>query len=163
VVARTKLQQARTMMAHGDYDGAEKLAREVEALHVTFVAEREDTPRKIMDEIARARMPKDSKGLLAAARVALQKGDLDNADRLAQESKKTASIGTYIGWGDNPDKVLKEVQQARLRKAVADTQRTYKKETTPVYQAGTKTTKSSETVMPTDPKELLKFGREMLE
>ena len=163
VVARTKLQQARTMMAHGDYDGAEKLAREVEAMHVTFVAEREDTPRKIMDEIARARMPKDSKGLLAAARVALQKGDLDNADRLAQESKKTAGIGTYLGWGDNPEKVLKEVQQARLRKAVTDTQNSYKKQTTPVYQAGTKTTKSSETVMPTDPKELLKFGREMLE
>ncbi len=163
VVARTKLQQARTMVAHGDYDGAEKLAREVEAMHVAFVPEREDTPRKILDEVARARMPKDSKSLLAAARAALIKGDLDNADRLAQESKRTASIGTYIGWGDSPDKVLKEVQQARLRKAVADTQNSYKKDSSPVYQTGAKPAKFSEPVMPTDPKELLKFGREMLD
>ena len=94
VMARTKLQQARTMLARSDYAGAEKLAHEVEAMHVTFT-EREDSPRKILDEVARSRMPKDPKSLLAASRAALQKGDLDNADRLAQEAKRTASTFTF--------------------------------------------------------------------
>jgi len=80
VMARTKLQQARTMLARSDYAGAEKLAHEVEAMHVTFT-EREDSPRKILDEVARSRMPKDPKSLLAASRAALQKGDLDNAQK----------------------------------------------------------------------------------
>lgn len=161
-VARTKLQQARAMIAKGDYPGAEKLAHEVEAMHVTLVPEREDTPRKVLDEVARSRMPKDSKGLLAASRAALQKGELDNAERLAQESKRTASISTYIGWGDSPDKVLKEIQQARLRIAVEDGQKKYRKESPPVPQAPIKTAKGTESALPTDPHELLKFGREML-
>jgi type II secretory pathway component GspD/PulD (secretin) len=162
VVARTKLQQARTMMAKGDYAGAEKLANEVEAMHVTFVSEREDTPRKVMDDIARARMPKDSKALLAEAKAALQKGDLDNAERLAQESKKTATSFTYMGWGDSPEKVLKEVQQARLRQAVVLSQNKAKTDSAPKKPDFVKASKPAEPAMPTDPHELLKFGREML-
>jgi len=163
VVARTKLQQARTMIARGDFIGAEKLAHEVEALHVAFVSEREDTPRKVLDDIARARMPKDSKSLLAEARAALLKGDLDNADRLAQESKRAAGKFDYMMWGDNPDRVLKEVQQARLRQAVVKSQNVYKGDSLPPKQPVVKVSKASEPPMPTDPKELLKFGREMLD
>jgi type II secretory pathway component GspD/PulD (secretin) len=161
VMARTKLQQARTMLARSDYAGAEKLAHEVEAMHVAFT-EREDSPRKILDEVARSRMPKDPKSLLAASRAALQKGDLDNADRLAQEAKRTASTFTFP-WGDNPDKVMKEVQLARVRLAVEKGQNTYKKDATPVQQTAVRPGKTTEPAMPTDPHEQLKFGREMLE
>jgi type II secretory pathway component GspD/PulD (secretin) len=158
VMARTKVQQARTMVVKGDYAGAEKLAHEVEAMHVTFT-DREDSPRKILDEVARSRMPKDPKSLLAASRAALNKGDLDNADRLAQEAKRNASTFTFP-WGDNPDKVMKEVQLARVRLAVEKGQNTYKKDGAPVQQA---VAKPSKVVEPTDPREMLKFGREMLE
>jgi type II secretory pathway component GspD/PulD (secretin) len=164
VVARTKLQQARTMMAKGDYAGAEKLAHEVEAMHVAFVSDREDTPRKVLEDIERTRTPKDAKGMLAAARVALQKGDLDEAERLAQESKKNAGTYTFMWGSDSPDKVLKDIQQARLRAAVAGLQQKSSKNDSPSQKPKmVQTSKPTEPSMPTDPKELLRFGREMLE
>jgi type II secretory pathway component GspD/PulD (secretin) len=183
VMAQTKLQQARTMVEHGNYDAAERLAHEVEKMPIQWT-EREDSPRKVLDDVARARMPtsKDPKSLLAAARMALQRGDLDNAERLAHESEKASNAWTWYPWGDKPEKVLKEVQLARVRKAVDASQQMavnsgtgkVNKDGSPLQQTkhdsvpgshGEMTpnkNKSGETVtLPSDPHELLRLGREL--
>jgi type II secretory pathway component GspD/PulD (secretin) len=172
VIARTKLQQARALMARGNYDAAERLAHEVEGMPVKF-PEREDSPRKVLEEIARARtpLPKDAKGLLLAAHAALQKGDLDNAERLANEAQKAQGFITWP-WGDSPKKVINEVQLARVRLAVEKSQKMYKQEgspskedkkvaTGPLGDSMKKTGKSSPVTLPSDPHDLLKLGREL--
>jgi type II secretory pathway component GspD/PulD (secretin) len=123
--ARTKLKEARTLLTQGNYDGAEKCARDADRLDVRYAAS-EDTPRKVLDDIDKARRtaPKlnaaktDSKSLLTAARSALQKGDLDNAEQLAKQAEKARNsiIPDWVHpWSDTPAKVLKEVQAARAK------------------------------------------------
>ncbi|HZT81403.1 MAG TPA: hypothetical protein VFA26_14330, partial [Gemmataceae bacterium] len=114
--ARAKLQQARLLLSQGNFDAAEQVANEVARGGVTFPP-REDNPRKVLDEVARARS--DPKALLTAARAALQAGDLDRAERLAHASKKAESALTVHFWGDSPSRVLEDVQAARTRKGPA--------------------------------------------
>jgi type II secretory pathway component GspD/PulD (secretin) len=52
--ARAKLQQARSLMAKGNYDNAEALAVEVRAQQLPFTPN-EDTPERVLEAIARAR------------------------------------------------------------------------------------------------------------
>ncbi len=111
VLARTKLQQARQLMAKANYDGAEALAHEVQQMKVTFRSG-EDTPVRVLGDISRIRS--DTKRLLSSARIALQCGDLDRAENLAKTANKSGwSVGQL--WGDSPAKVLKDVQAARAR------------------------------------------------
>jgi type II secretory pathway component GspD/PulD (secretin)/tetratricopeptide (TPR) repeat protein len=177
VVARTKLQQARTMLARGDYEAAERVAHEVEGMHVQF-PEREDSPRKVLDDVARARKetaatPKDPKGMLLAARAALDKGDLETAERLAHEAEKSAGLWTFT-WGDNPKAVLKDVQLARVRLALEGAKKDVgqpKKDAPQSKQnqfvSGQQidnmnnTGKPAPTTLPTDPHDLLKLGRDL--
>jgi type II secretory pathway component GspD/PulD (secretin) len=112
VLARTKLQQARNLMAKANYDAAESLAHEVMQMHVTY-APGEDTPQKVLTDIVVAKS--NAKGLLVAARTALQVGDLDRAERLAHAAEEASGAFTFHPWGDSPAKVLKEVQVARAR------------------------------------------------
>jgi type II secretory pathway component GspD/PulD (secretin) len=117
LLARNKLQQARQLMAKANYDAAEALAREADKLKVNF-RPGEDTPRMVLDDIARLRT--DPKKLLLSARVAYQKGDLDRAETLARAADKAASPFTFSQlWGDSPAKVLKDVQAARARQAAS--------------------------------------------
>jgi type II secretory pathway component GspD/PulD (secretin) len=109
-LARGKLQQARAMLAGGNFDAAEQLVREADLLKVTYAAS-EDTPRKVHEEISRARS--DPKFLLGAARDALKRGDLDRADLLAAASEKAESMWSLHWWGDSPGQVHKDVQAAR--------------------------------------------------
>jgi type II secretory pathway component GspD/PulD (secretin) len=113
-LARTKLQQARVLGGQGRFDAAEALAREADQLHVTY-SWGEDTPRRVLDDIARART--DPKVLLGAARAALQQNDFDRAEMLAHQADKASSIfATKLKfWGDSPAKVLKDVQAARAK------------------------------------------------
>jgi type II secretory pathway component GspD/PulD (secretin) len=144
IQARSKLNQARLLMAHGNYDAAQALAREAERLHAPLLPG-EDTPQKVLDDIARARIasrsgtapmgsagkttrvvdatpppaPNDPKALLAAARAAYNRGQLDEAERLAKQADQA---GTFWGsmthfWGDSPSKVLRDVAAARTRMA----------------------------------------------
>jgi type II secretory pathway component GspD/PulD (secretin) len=113
VLARTKLQQARVLMAKGNYDAAQTLAREAAAVNAVYLPG-EDTPAKVIDDIAKTRG--NAKALLAAARNALQNGDYDQAERLALTAQQTSSRWTFTGpWSDSPAKVLKDVQLARAR------------------------------------------------
>jgi type II secretory pathway component GspD/PulD (secretin) len=119
-LARTKLQQARVLGGRGMFDAAEALAREADQLHVTY-SWGEDTPRRVLDDVAKART--DPKVLLGAARAALQENQLDRAEMLAHQAEKASSIfATKIKfWGDSPSKVLKDVQAARARQMTAGT------------------------------------------
>jgi type II secretory pathway component GspD/PulD (secretin) len=115
--ARAMLKNARSLIAKGEYDAAESLAKEAKTLDVSY-APGEDTPQKVLDEVARGRTTKrDAKSLLAAARSALERGDLDAAERLAKESEKAESMWQMHLWGDSPAKVLKDVKDARTKVA----------------------------------------------
>jgi type II secretory pathway component GspD/PulD (secretin) len=124
-LARAKLQQARAMIAKGNYEAAQALATEAEQLGVTYSAG-EDTPKKVLDEISKARTvvipDNDPKGYLTAARKALDHGDLDLAEHLAKEAEKKGGTSMWSSlkvWGDSPAKVLRDVQTARARQAKA--------------------------------------------
>ncbi len=66
-------------------------------------------------------MKEDAKSLLVAARGALQRGDLDKAEALARQAEKVATGLPYWmqPWNDNPSKVLRDVQAARIRQIAA--------------------------------------------
>ncbi len=112
--ARTKLKQARIYLSRGNYDAAQALAIEADRLGATYQPG-EDTPQKVFEDINRSRVPSDAKSLLAAARAALNRGNLDEAERLAHASEKASSVLKVYMWGDSPSKVLKDVQAARTR------------------------------------------------
>jgi type II secretory pathway component GspD/PulD (secretin) len=64
----------------------------------------------------------DAKTVLAAARTALQHGDLDRAEGLALYAKQMNSGGLppwLHPWSDTPAKVLRDVEAARARQAAA--------------------------------------------
>jgi len=146
--AQAKLQQARSLLAKGDLAAAEVLANEADALAVPYPPG-SDTPARVRADIQQARLakaapppkdtkvakdsktappvpPKDPKSLLAAARQALDRGDLDHAEELAKEADKAESaITMHMPWSDSPAKVLKDVQAAKAKrladKAKSDT------------------------------------------
>ncbi len=84
--ARTMLKNARGLIQKGEYDAAESLAKEAKGLNVSY-SPGEDTPQKVLDDVARGRTAKrDGKSLLTAARTALDHGDLDRAESLAKDA-----------------------------------------------------------------------------
>jgi Flp pilus assembly secretin CpaC/tetratricopeptide (TPR) repeat protein len=139
--ARSKLKQARVMMARGQYDAAQSLALEADRLNVSYVPG-EDTPKKVLDDIQRTRslvQSKDPKILLSAARKALDHGDLDEADRLASEADRQSSFFSSMKmWGDSPEKVHHDVALARTRLAAAQS-KSFKSSNTAVAPSGNNT------------------------
>jgi type II secretory pathway component GspD/PulD (secretin)/tetratricopeptide (TPR) repeat protein len=124
-LARAKLQQARVLMQRGNYDAAQALATEADKIGATYAAT-EDTPRKVLDDISKARgfvvTDGDPKSYVAAARQALDRGDLDMAEHLAKEADKQSSAWSSMRlWGDSPAKVLKDVQAARAKQMTVTT------------------------------------------
>lgn len=111
-VARSKMQQARSMLARANFDAAEQLVREVDALNVKF-APGEDNPRHLREEIARDRT--DAKFLLGAARAAFDRNELDRADALAMAADKAAGSFTFTLASDSPSKLRKEIVAARAK------------------------------------------------
>ena len=108
--AKAKLSQARARLAQGDFDGAEALAKEAAALKATF-GFKEDSPSKLQRELASART--DPKALLAAARAALARRELDLAEQHAKKADKCASMFTFSVFADSPAKALKDIEAAR--------------------------------------------------
>ncbi len=114
-LARAKLQQARALMTSGNIDAAEQLANEALKLNAVYTAN-EDTPPKVLNDVARFKS--DPKVMVASARKALDKGNLDLAEGLAHAAEKAESAFSVHMWGDSPAKVLKDVHAARGRVAV---------------------------------------------
>jgi type II secretory pathway component GspD/PulD (secretin) len=132
--ARAKVREARALLAKGDCEAARARALEAQALGV-FWTSTEDSPRKVLTDIEKVRplassakpvAPRDPKILLAEARAALRRGNLDEADRLASAAEMAAkhSAGVFPAWlhpwSDTPAKIRKEVQEERRKRAVAD-------------------------------------------
>jgi type II secretory pathway component GspD/PulD (secretin) len=113
-LARTKLQQARALLAQGNYDAAQQLTAEAQALNAVYTPD-EDNPAKVLQDIYKVRS--DPKATLIAARAALKRGDLDQAEALAQEAARHESRWNLNLWGDSPSQVLKEVKAARAKGA----------------------------------------------
>jgi len=125
VQARSKLNQARMLMARGNYDAAQALALEAQRLGVAFQTG-EDTPQKVLEDISHARTvtvtSNDPKVLLSAAREAYNRGDLDTAERLAKQADQSSTLWgsmAHLPWSDTPSKVLRDVSTARAQKVVA--------------------------------------------
>ncbi|MBY0523190.1 MAG: hypothetical protein K2R98_07315 [Gemmataceae bacterium] len=123
--ARAKLQQARALLVKNDFAAAEALASEADALGAAYTPG-EDTPRKIRDDITKAKavaknagVKLDAKGMLAAGRTALEQGDLDKAEQYAKDADKAESAFSMHLWGDSPTKLLKDVQTARTKQVAS--------------------------------------------
>ncbi len=127
--ARAKLREARALLAAKDYEAASERAHEAARLNVVYSSE-EDTPLKVLADVAKARglgaahgpAPRaDSRALLAAARDALNRGDLDQADRLVIQAENAAAgsrVPTWLHpWSETPARVRRDIQAARARKA----------------------------------------------
>jgi hypothetical protein len=128
--ARALLKEGRTLLAQGDYLGATAKAGEAERLNAVYMAG-DDTHIQLYIDIDKARRsgtktpssaahpPADPKTLLAAARAAYQRGELDRAEDLAHQAEKanTGGLGNWFRspWSDTPAKVLRDVQAARAR------------------------------------------------
>jgi type II secretory pathway component GspD/PulD (secretin) len=107
--------QARAQFQQGNWEAAEALAREAEQSGAVF-APTEDSPRRILEDLAKAH--KDRKALLFAARAALARRDYDLAELYVHEAEQ---LPTNVGmpWADTPAKVLKEIQAARAQAPAA--------------------------------------------
>jgi Flp pilus assembly secretin CpaC len=111
-MAQQKVQQARQQLAQGNFETAEALAHDAERMAVPFTPS-EDSPKKVLEDLGKAR--NDPKALLLASRAALARKDYERAESYARLSEKASSVWTFPVWGDNPSKVLKEVQAARAQ------------------------------------------------
>jgi len=127
ITARAKLEQARKLMAKGDYAAAEALVNEADGLGASYTMG-EDTPSKVRTDLVKMRgsrtvagapEAKDAKALLAAGRAALDKGNIAEAEKLAMEAEKADSVWSMHLWGDSPSKLMKDVQAARAKMASA--------------------------------------------
>src|SRR5262249_32416271 len=155
LLGRGKLQQARQLMAKGNYDAAEALAREAEQFNANY-HQGEDTPRKVLDDIARTKS--DPKKLLVSARVAFQCGELDHAEKLAQAAEKVSGGNWSLTglFGDSPAKVIKDVQTVRSRMAKAQG-------TSAVAKAPAEPKKDAPADKAETARELVKLGRGALQ
>jgi type II secretory pathway component GspD/PulD (secretin) len=146
--ARVKVKQARAELAKANYESAETLAKEADQLKVSYNAG-EDNPRKLLDDLAR--LQSDPKSLLVSGRVALQNGDLDGAEKLAHAADHAAKPWTFRIWGDNPSKLLRDIQTARMQSPTISERRS------------AKNPKDSQTLTPAEAsRQLLKDGRAAL-
>jgi type II secretory pathway component GspD/PulD (secretin)/tetratricopeptide (TPR) repeat protein len=158
--ARTKLKLARQLMAKGNYDAAEAMAREADQMRMAYSVG-EDTPARVLNDIVNARLKdgslnNDPKALLVAARAAMGRGEFDLAEKLAhQADKNTSFFGSMTSsfHGDTPTKVLKEIQAAR---AYANSN----KSAQPTQTAAAVTPTRPQTA-PVDPRLLVRQGRDL--
>ncbi len=142
---KAQVTQARKMMAEGDLDGAEKLARDADRAGAV-TAPNEDSPRKVLADVAKTR--EDAAALLTLARTALGHGEFDRAEKLAKASKSAEPIYSVHLWGDSPSNVLHDVQVAREKKVAAD-----KKSATEKKVASDKPDKTTVAKLPDPPKD----------
>jgi len=121
--AESLLAQGREALKNNELDRAETLARQAKEAGYSAIFPWSDSPDKLLRDIQAARSRQqpghataaaapDADQLLTQAREALRQGDLDRAEQLAQQAKQ-AGHSSWWPWSDTPDKVLRDVQQAR--------------------------------------------------
>jgi type II secretory pathway component GspD/PulD (secretin) len=110
------LRQGRAYYQQQRYDDAEKLALQAEALNRRYGLF-EDSPKKLRDDVARARTQLDaekSAKLTAEARRQIKLNNYAEARNLAIQAKNMNVQASILKWSDTPDAVLRDV--ARLEK-----------------------------------------------
>src|SRR5262249_22808215 len=132
--APAKLKRARALLSQFDLDGAEAKANEAAALKAAY-DKGEDTPQAVLQDVARVR--KDAKVLLTAARVALHRGELDKAEALGKAADKASGTFTFALSGDSPSSLLKDVTAARAQAKAAPKQPEHKPDQAPTQTAKT--------------------------
>ena len=150
---------ARQLLAKGNFDGADAMAKEADQMHAIYSAG-EDTPARVLNDVVAARLKdgslnNDPKALLVAARSAMGRGEFDLAEKLAHQAEKNTSFFgsmTSTFQSDTPAKVLKEIQAARL---YASSNRSAPS-TAPAVAAT-----NAPRAEPTDPRLLVRQGRDL--
>lgn len=111
------LRQGRAFYLQQRYDEAERLAQIAES-HNRRYGLFEDSPKKLKDDIVRARGQMDAGSaakLVSEARRALKAGNFADAKSMATAAKNMTGQGSaFWTWADTPDAVLRDV--ARLDK-----------------------------------------------
>lgn len=111
LLARSKLRQSREFLNKCNFSAAETLAHEAAQLKAVYTAG-EDTPIKVLDDVARYR--NDPKYLLQGARAAMARQEFDDAEKLAHLAEKNWGLSRRLSpFGDSPSKVLKDIAVAR--------------------------------------------------
>jgi type II secretory pathway component GspD/PulD (secretin)/tetratricopeptide (TPR) repeat protein len=119
--AKDLLVQGRKQLDEGKLDDAAKTAQRIKALTTVSWGLFEDSPDRLQIDIDKARVKRDraeSVAVLAEARKLYEKGDYDNASRLAYKAQKLHGPYSIMELGDRPTKLLAEIQtaQAKARK-----------------------------------------------
>ncbi|MDW8223072.1 MAG: hypothetical protein RMJ82_09005 [Gemmatales bacterium] len=122
VDAEALLAQGREALKNNEFDRAETLARQAKEAGYSAIFPWSDSPDKLLRDIQAARTkqqanaagtpPQDPDKLLSQAREAFRQGDLELAEQLAQQARQ-AGHSSWWPWSDTPEKLLREVQQAR--------------------------------------------------
>jgi type II secretory pathway component GspD/PulD (secretin) len=157
--ARDEVKEARALLGRFDFDEAEALARDADS-HGAVFGPSEDSPRKILADVAKARS--DPAALLKAARAFLQQKDLDRAEVYAHQAEKASSSFSFTMWGDSPAKVLKEVEAARAQVAKGPAASPKVEGASPPVSAKVEKKEKVDST-PTDATELLRMAREALQ
>ena len=114
--ARGVLRQARNLFVQQQLEAAEKLAIQAENMPNSRWGLFEDSPRKLRDEIVRARSTMDhdkANKLTLEARKALQRNDIAQARAFAQQAKALQGTSSFFTpWAETPDAVLRDVARA---------------------------------------------------
>ncbi len=119
--AKDLLAQGRKQLDEGKLDDAARITQRVKALTSASWGLFEDSPDRLQINIDKAREKRDraeSVAVLAEARKLYERGDYENASRLAYKSQKLHGPYSILDLGDRPNKLLAEIQtaQAQARK-----------------------------------------------
>jgi type II secretory pathway component GspD/PulD (secretin) len=119
--AKDLLAQGRKQLADNKLDEAARTAQRIKALTTVSWGLFEDSPDRLQIDIDKERVKRDkveSVKVLAEARQLYEKGDYENASRLAYKAQKLHGSYSIMELGDRPTKLLAEIQtaQAKARK-----------------------------------------------
>lgn len=114
---RALLKQAHELFHQGKYAEAEKVAHRADQYARTVSwGYFEETPEKLLNDIQKAKTKQaqeESVRVLAHARKAYERGNLDEAENLAYKALKLHGPYSMLDLGDRPQKLVAEVQAAR--------------------------------------------------
>ncbi len=111
------LLDGRNLLAAKKFEEAANIAGKVKAMPLSWGLF-EDSPDKLLQEVAHVRAKHDQEEsivVLAEARKALQKNDLETATKLAYRAQKLHGSYTVWDFGDRPQTVLNEIEAIKLK------------------------------------------------
>ncbi len=114
--ARVLLKFGRTMLEKKKYEEADKACSQAHSANARWGLF-EDTPDKLRKDIQKSRQSFDrdeSVRLMGDARKLFAQGSLDDAEKKAYKAKQLHGPYGVFDFGDRPDKLLEEINKAKL-------------------------------------------------